>query len=335
MEDIIAETTEVEFKVSLEAQKPKNWLKTVSAFANVNGGIIYFGISDDRKFVGIKDVQDTIEKISEIIKTKIEPMVRLSIDVFEKENKNIVKVEIQKGAVPPYYYVNEGTKTTFIRIGNESVTAPTNIINELVLKGQKLSFDALTSNVETNDVSFTLLKATYKQRALKTFNEEKDFISFELVDSENTKLLTYAGVMLSDQCPLRQCKVFCTRWNGLHKGSIHGDAIDAKEYGGSLISLLENSTTFVKNHSKLIWNKTPNGRKEFPDYNEDAVFEAIVNSIMHRDYGIIGSEVHIDVYDDRLEIVSPRWHGRWKFNSRKRYFQYTICKKKSCYSKCF
>ncbi|MEG1008608.1 MAG: putative DNA binding domain-containing protein [Clostridia bacterium] len=308
MKNIIAETTEVEFKVSLEAEKPKNWLKTVCAFANESGGTIYFGIADNRDVIGIKDVQDTIEKISEIVKTKIEPMVRVSITVIEKDNKNIVKLEIHKGAVPPYYYVNEGTKTTFTRVGNESVTAPTNIINELVLKGQKLSFDALISNTKIDEVSFTLLKATYKQRALKTFNEEKDFISFELVDMENKNLLTYAGVLLSDQCPLRQSKVFCTRWNGIHKGSIKGDAIDTKEYGGSLISLLENSIIFVRNHSKLIWNKTPNGREEYPDYNEDAVFE-VVNALMHRDYGIIGSEVHIDIYDDRLEIVSPRWNG--------------------------
>lgn len=87
MNDIIAETTEVEFKVSLEAEKPKNWLKTVSAYANGNGGIIYFGINDNREVIGVKDVQETIEKINEIIKTKIEPMVRLSIDVIERKIK--------------------------------------------------------------------------------------------------------------------------------------------------------------------------------------------------------------------------------------------------------
>ena len=53
------------------------------------------------------------------------------------------------------------------------------------------------------------------------------------------------------------------------------------------------------------WKKTPSGRDDMPDYPERAVFEALVNALIHRDYMIIGSEVHIDMYDDRLEITSP------------------------------
>ena len=107
------------------------------------------------------------------------------------------------------------------------------------------------------------------------------------------------------QCPVLQSRIFCTRWNGLDKGSIFEDAIDDKEYSGNLISLLDNGLTFVKNNSKIKWKKTNTGRDDMPDYPERAVFEAIVNALIHRDYMILGSEVHIDMYDDRLEITSP------------------------------
>lgn len=83
------------------------------------------------------------------------------------------------------------------------------------------------------------------------------------------------------------------------------DALDDKEYSGSLVSLLQNGTEFVKNNTKKRWKKTGTGRVEMPEYPEQAVHEALVNALIHRDYMEIGSEVHIDIFDDRMEIYSP------------------------------
>lgn len=74
-EILLSETTDIEFKESLEMAKPKSWLKTVSAFANGIGGCIYWGISDSRNVTGLSNAQQATEKISEIIKAKIEPML--------------------------------------------------------------------------------------------------------------------------------------------------------------------------------------------------------------------------------------------------------------------
>ena len=71
MINLIAETTEIEFKEKIEYNKPKSWLKTVSAFSNGIGGTIYFGVNDNREIVGLEEVHNHIEKISELIKTKI------------------------------------------------------------------------------------------------------------------------------------------------------------------------------------------------------------------------------------------------------------------------
>ena len=54
-----------------------------------------------------------------------------------------------------------------------------------------------------------------------------------------------------------------------------------------------------------MWKKGPVFRIEYPEYPERAVQEALVNALIHRDYSVIGSEVHVDIYDDRLEIYSP------------------------------
>lgn len=56
---------------------------------------------------------------------------------------------------------------------------------------------------------------------------------------------------------------------------------------------------------RVMWRKLSNTREDYPDYQERAYFEALVNGLIHRDYLITGSEVHVDMFDDRLEIVSP------------------------------
>lgn len=89
------------------------------------------------------------------------------------------------------------------------------------------------------------------------------------------------------------------------------EALDDKEFSGSLITLLQNGEDFVRNNTKKRWKKTDTGRTEMPDYPERAVLECLVNALIHRDYMITGSEVHIDIFDDRMEIYSPRWYDGW------------------------
>ncbi|MCM1502535.1 MAG: winged helix-turn-helix transcriptional regulator [Bacteroidales bacterium] len=84
-----------------------------------------------------------------------------------------------------------------------------------------------------------------------------------------------------------------------------GEAIDDVELEGCVIGQLQDAVSFVRNNSHKKWWKEDDYREELPDYPERAVTEAIANAIIHRDYMQMGSEVHIDMYDDRLEIYSP------------------------------
>ena len=117
--------------------------------------------------------------------------------------------------------------------------------------------------------------------------------------------MTNAGALFADESPIKHSRLFCTRWNGLDKAPGIVDAIDDKEYSGGLINLLQDGTDFVTNNSKKAWRKTADGRIEMPDYPERAVMEGVVNALIHRNYLEVGSEVHIDMFDDRVEIYSP------------------------------
>ena len=298
-----AEATEYEFKQSLEVAKAKSWLKTVSAFSNGLGGSIYFGVDKDGVARGLEDVQKVSEKISQLVHSKIEPMVQMNMTPVEVEDGCVIlRVEIRPGLLTPYYYSSDGNKIAFVRLGEESVQCPPYILNELILKGKNQTFDAMESPFDKRDFSFSVFEATYRERTGRKI-DESDYRSFKLVGEQQK--LTYAGLMVSDQCPLLQSRVFCTRWNGLTMGSIFDDAIDDKEYEGNVFSLLENTKQFIRNNSKVRWKKSPDGRIDMPDYEMDAIHEAVVNALVHRSYLLPGTEIHIDMYDDRLEIGSP------------------------------
>ena len=302
-EILIAEATEYEFKLELEVKKPKSWLKTVSAFANGLGGSIYFGVADGGALIGLTDVKQNSYDISNLIKTKIDPGVTFFLEPIKEGDLVVLRLKIDSGTATPYFYSSDGNKIAYIRMGNESVQAPSNIMTELILKGSRRSFDALESEYEFAKEGFTYFSATYRHQTGLELELPKDFKSFGLM-LENGNL-SYAGAMFADHALVYQSRVFCTRWNGLTKGSLFEDAADDKEFSGNVFTLLENTKNFIQNNSKVKWRKTGHGRLDMPDYPQIAVHEAVVNAIIHRDYAILGSEIHVDIYDDRLEIVSP------------------------------
>ena len=154
------------------------------------------------------------------------------------------------------------------RIGNESVRADAIQLKRLVLKGSHLSWDGLPSRWRLSDFSFEVLRATYFEKR-------------------------------------RHSRVFCTRWKGLTKAHGLMEALADREFSGGLISLFRNTMEFIETNTRVMWRKTGDGRINYPEYPERAYEEGLVNALIHRDYLELGSEVHVDIYDDRMEITSP------------------------------
>lgn len=299
---LIGETTEYDKKVALEEKRPKSWLKSVSAFANGIGGRLFFGVANDDTVIGLSEAKYVSEKISEAIKDKMDPLPKFILSIHKIDGKQIVTVEVCPGQETPYYYIGDGNRIAFVRVGNESVPADSSNLMRLVLKGSGKTYDSLPSRYKFENLAFTKLRSVYKMRTGADFTTS-DYVSFGLMTEDG--ILTNAGALLADDSPIRHSRLFCTRWNGLDKAPGLTDALDDKEFSGSLISLLQDGQDFIKNNTKKRWRKTGNGREEMPEYPEQAVFECLVNALIHRDYLELGSEVHIDLYDDRMEIYSP------------------------------
>lgn len=211
---LIAEATECDFKVAVEVKKPKSWLKSVSAFANGAGGSLFFGIDDGKNIIGLTDPQADAEIISRLIKERITPYPNFILTPERINEKVILVLTVFSGRTTPYYYKADGIREVYIRLGNESVVAPDHVLNQLLLKGMNLSFDALISSYDFQDYSFSKLREQYKAWTGNSM-DEKLFDSFEIRDKAGK--LTNAGALLADNSPIRHSKLFCTRWGGLDK----------------------------------------------------------------------------------------------------------------------
>lgn len=221
-------------------------------------------------------MQKVASKISELISVRISPMVNYTIEPFPStsDGKSCLDLSVFSGPHYPYYYVHEQTRECYVRRGDRSEPATTLELNTLILKGMNQTYDALPTPYKIDDISFTLLGATFKQETGESFNFSQEAISLGLITPNGE--VTNAGLLLCDQGVLRHSRVVCTHWKGKEKGEIDGDALDDQEFfGTSLIMLLNNAEAFIRNNSKNPWTVQGMRREEKSDYPFRAVREVL------------------------------------------------------------
>lgn len=143
LRDYLGETSLYDKKEKLEKHRPKSWLKSISAFANGRGGKLIFGIREDNTVIGFKSYQKTSEDISEIIKTKMDPIPEFDMEIQEIDGKIILILTIFQGKNTPYFVADGGTRTAYKRVGNQSIPATRIDLFNLSLKGERISYDSL------------------------------------------------------------------------------------------------------------------------------------------------------------------------------------------------
>ena len=288
------ESQNVEYKESWHDK----YLAWICGYANAQGGTIYFGIEDGtKKPVGVKNAN----KLMEDVPNKIRDTMGIVADValLRKSGKDVIRVKVKKSMFPVCYHGEYHYRT-----GAVKMILTGSSLTQFLLEKSGLDWDSAPtfSGFKKDEHAFTTLAARYKkERKVKLL--DSDFESFGLALPDGR--LTNAGALLADDCPLRHSRVFCTRWNGCDMAAGVMDAKDDQEYSGGILSMLQYAEDFVRVNSRRAWHKLARTRVEFVEYPERAVHEALVNAFIHRDYLVTGSEVHVDIFDDRLEITSP------------------------------
>ncbi|PZV99913.1 RNA-binding domain-containing protein [Metamycoplasma auris] len=297
----LGETSTVEYKVTFDKKNPDNLLRTVSAFANTKGGKIFIGINDSHQIVGLKDPQVILEEISEAIKTKIDPNPEFYCEIKEENGLKLIILTIMKGEETPYRYLTHEGDAAYIRFGNQSIKANANQLKHLTFRGAKQSFDTLKTKINWRQASFESLNSKLNEigQQAKTVSQ---LVSLDLVKDD---FLTNAGALIADNGFIKSSKVYATRWNGTNKTNSKILSLNTKEFRGSLIDIFEKTEDFINNYNPIMWKKTDEKRIDYPSYPFLAIREALVNALIHRDYSSDGSQIDVDIYDNRIEITSP------------------------------
>ena len=280
--------------VELKAEVVGDICKEVIAFANTKGGTLYIGVSDDGSVVGVKNADQVILQLNNMIRDSIKPDVTMFVGYKTQHvgDKDIIAVTIQKGTDRPYYLGSKGLKPSgvYVRNGTSSDPATDTAIRRMIKETDGDSFESMRS-LEQN-LSFEAAKKQF----------EKQNIPFDTAKMQTLGMISADGIysnvalLLSDQCP---STIKAATFSGEDKGNFQ----DRREFDGSLFRQMEELYSYLdlRNQTKATFDGLY--RIDTRDYPEDALREALLNSLVHRDYSFRASTL-VSVYADRIEFVS-------------------------------
>ena len=296
------ESETVEFKKST-AQLEKA-LKAICGFLNHRGGVVYFGI-DNGRLAGQEVSDSTLKSISQKIRQRIKPEISPEIRVIEIEGRKIVDVEIKEGNNKPYYLNGIAYK----RVGSESPLIPPEELERIILANKKRYFDsqicegAGLNNIDEEKVRWFLRKAKKKRGLTIPEDTPAKEALMKLKLLQDKKPTNTAMLLFAKEPWFLQSEVKCIRFSGNEPVKPY---IDFQTYEGNIFDLVNKAEDFVfRNIRKSIWLVPEQvQREEKYEYPPDAIREAIVNAVIHRDWES-PSKVHVRVFDNRIEVWSP------------------------------
>ena len=277
-------------RIEYKSQMLEDLYKEVIAFANTDGGVIYIGIDNEGNLTGIDDVDETYTRLTNGIRDAIAPDVTMFVRYVLQDNK-VIQIEVGEGSYKPYYLKAKGIKPTgvYVRQGASSVQASPDQIRRMIKESDGDNYE--DSRSLDQDLTFSAAETAFQRYGVE-FSIEK----YRVLGITQNDIFTNLALLLSDQC-LHTTKIavfkdeFCTEFR------------DSKEFGGSVFKQFEDSVTYL-----ALCNRTASTikgvvRTDKKDYPEEAIREALLNAIVHRDYSFSGSII-INVNDSKMEFIS-------------------------------
>lgn len=284
------ESMNVELKEILTSELKKE----VVAFANTCDGIIYIGVNDKGEVIGVENSDDVIERAGASIRNAIKPDVSMyvTLNVEQVENKNIVAIRVQRGVSRPYYIAEKGLKPSgvYIRQGNSSVPASEDYIRQMIKETDGDSFEKLRSL--NQELTFNCADMIFKNADISFGDIQKKTLG--IIGEDN--LYTNLGLLLSDQC-VHTLKI------AIFEGKEKGIFKDRKEFKGSLLKQITEAFEYIDLLNKTQATFEGLIRKDERDYPVEAIREALLNAVVHREYSF-GASTLVNIYEDRIEFLS-------------------------------
>lgn len=268
--------------------------KEIIAFVNCDGGTVYVGVADDGKVLGVENADECALQISNMVRDAVKPDVTMFIhyETLECDGKAVVAVNIQRGTNRPYYLAKKGLRPegVYVRQGYSSVPATDTAIRQMIKETDGDSFENMRSINQA--LTFEATKKEFEKRNVVFGQPQMQTLKIVSADGIYTNL----GLLLSEQC-LHTIKAAV--FEGINQNVFK----DRREFSGSLMQQLNDVYDYIDFHNQTHATFRKLLRIDTRDYPEVAVREALLNTLVHRDYSFRASTL-ISIYDDRIEFVS-------------------------------
>ena len=300
----LGEDSTIEFK--REMPRRDNMADEIAAFANDEGGVILIGVDDNRVIIGLEQQElDSVENtIVEICRDSIEPTVRIFTEKLRIDDKNILKIDVRRSS-----FVHQTSNGYFIRHGSSKREMTTEQLGRLIQSRSQARIIRFDEQFVPNTHKTTLRESLYKRFITEDATEdmiEDLLLKRTLLVQEGREIrASVAGVLMCHDTPddyLYNSFIQAVYYSGKVKDANY--QIDAKDFRGPLDQQIIDAFKFVQKHNEVSARKEI-GRIDQPQYSMRAIFEAIVNAVVHRDYSKHGSKIRLFMFADRLELYSP------------------------------
>ena len=268
--------------------------KEVVAFANTAGGTIYIGVDDNGTPVGVQDPDAVVQQLTNALRDGIRPDVTMftRIAIQDVGGCPVVAVTVSTGTRRPYYLTDKGLRPSgvYLRQGASSAPASEDAIRRMIRLTDGDSFENGRSLIQ--ELTFQTFAAEMQQRHLACGPAQYQTLGILAADG----LYTNLGLLVSDQC---QHSIKLAVFQGTDKLLFK----DRKEFGGSIFQQLNEAYRAIDFYNGTRASFEGLLRKDERDYPMEAVREALLNAVVHRDYSFSGS-ISINLYQDRMELIS-------------------------------
>ena len=268
--------------------------KTLIAFANTDGGNLYIGIDDDGNAVEINNIDGVMLQVTNVIRDAIKPDLAMFCDITVEtvQNKKVVKITVNRGTARPYYLAAKGIRPegVYVRQGASSVPASESAILSMIRETAGDSYEEARSLIQ--ELTFNEANIVFENKQIPFGDAQKR--SLGLIGEDGT--YTNLALLLSDQCA-HTVKI------AVFEGEQKTVFKDRREFSGSLLKQLNDSYQFIDQFNHTHAHTEGLYRVDKRAYPTEAIREALLNAIVHREYGFSASTL-ISIFDNRIEFVS-------------------------------
>ncbi|QTA89440.1 ATP-binding protein [Desulfonema magnum] len=295
----------VEFK--RDSVRNERLAKELGAMANFRGGILVLGADDKGKPVGL--TRDDNEERLQNICYNFEPPLQVAVESGSTDKKTLLVVKITDNYEKPYAYKSQTRNIYYIRSGTVSREATRAELRRMFQQSAELHYEVLPlSNTSVETLNYHLMRSFFKEyrfiRLDDYYGQEQQIIlnNLSILQDEKT---TFAGQLLFGNNPRKYIPaagINVAVYKGKNKAS---QVADHHFFDGPLTEDVPLLFKYLSLFNAAAFDNIQDIRKEKKNYPDEAVREAVINAICHRDYTIKGSGIMIELFENRMEITSP------------------------------